>query len=100
MGCKPVNPIVEILAGLATDRQRADWLSTIPLCIVQRDHVSISEVLGAARFEAGRAYLATLVAFVNSVRMDDGSVPAETRQTVDYARKLMWGAVKQGETRQ
>lgn len=94
-----MNPVVEILAGLATDRQRAEWLSSIPLGTVQRDGATIAEVLCGARFEAGRAYLAALLAYVNSVRMDDGSVPTETRQTVEYARKLMWGAVKQGEMR-
>jgi hypothetical protein len=93
-----VNPIVDILVGLATDRQRAEWLSTIPLGVVQRDAVDISEALRFAKFEAGRAYLAALVAHVNSVRMEDGSIPAETRQTTEYARKLMWGAVKQGES--
>lgn len=92
-----MNPIVEILAGFATDKQRAEWLSRIPLGTVQRDGAAISEVLGKVRFEAGRAYLAALLALVNSVRMDDGSVPIETRQTVEYARKLMWGAVSQGE---
>jgi hypothetical protein len=93
-----VNPIVDILVGLATDRQRAEWLSTIPLGVVQRDNADIAEVLRFAKFEAGRAYLAALVAHVNSVRMEDGSVPAETRHTTEYARKLMWGAVKQGES--
>lgn len=93
-----MNPIVDILAGLATDRQRAEWLSMIPLGVVQRDNCDIADVLQLARFDAGRAYLASLVAHVNSVRMEDGSLPAETRQTTEYARKLMWGAVKQGES--
>ena len=90
-------PVVDILVGLKTDRQRAEWLSAIPLGIVQRDFIDISDILNRDGFEAGSAYLAALLAHVNSVRMQDGAVPVETRQTTEYARKLMWGAVKQGE---
>lgn len=94
-----MNPIVDILAGFVTDHQRAQWLSSIPLAVAQRDAADIAEVLGRVGFDAGKAYLAALVAHVNSVRTDDGTVPAETRQTTEYARKLMWGAVRQGEIR-
>jgi hypothetical protein len=92
-----VNPILDILADLQNDRARAVWLSTIPLGVIQRDHADIAAVLGAVGFSGGLAYLAALVAHVNSVRLDDGSIPIETRQITDYSRKLMWGAVKQGE---
>lgn len=90
-------PVVDLLAEAATHHARADWLCAVPLGVIQRDHMNIADILKRARFDAGLAYLAALMAHINTVRLEDGSVPLETRQTTDYARKLMRAAARQGD---
>ncbi len=90
-------PVVDFLAEALTHQARAIWLCTVPLGVIQRDHSDIADVLKQAGFDAGLAYLAALVAHIHTVRLEDGSVPLETRLTTDYARKLMWAAARQGD---
>ncbi|MDP9837585.1 hypothetical protein J2T09_002337 [Neorhizobium huautlense] len=90
-------PIVDILAGAATDRARAEWLSAVPHGVVYRDGPDIAAILNVAGFEAGHKYLCALTAQVSARRTDDGRFPQTVLMATEMARLLMWEAVKTAE---
>ena len=92
---KGLLPIVEFLAAATTDRERAEWLSAVPMGVIQRDHLDIGAVLERAGFIAGHAYLVALSAQNNARRLQDGRYPQTILMATEHARLLMWAAAKQ-----
>lgn len=90
------NPIVDILAEATTDIQRQAWLETVPEGMLKRDMMAIDAVLEGARFEAGRMYLATMVAKIDARRLGGGRHPHTVLAAVEHARIGMTMAVRAG----
>ena len=89
-------PIVEILTEATSNQARAEWLSAVPMGVIQRDHLVIGEIFEHAGFMAGHAYLGALSAQNNARRLPDGRYPQTVLMATEHARLLMWEAVKQG----
>ena len=87
-------PILEELRDATGWRAQAEWLSSVPLGVVQRDHLRIRELLKRDGFEAGDAYLTALVATINARRLADGRYPQTVVLALEIARISMWDAVR------
>lgn len=90
-------PLIDILRAAQTDRDRATWLSAVPLHFVSTSHAQIKAVLDEAAFAAGVAYLEALHAQQLATRLVDGRHPATVVLTTQAAHSDMWEGVRLSE---
>lgn len=90
-------PLIDSLRSAATNRDRAEWLSAVPLHYVSLAGLDIATVLAAAGFAEGRAYLVALLVRQQTRRLADGRYPLTVELAVEMARSDMWEAVRKGE---
>lgn len=90
-------PIIDILIAAKSDRERAEWLSRVPLGVIKRDSLDIGAILKSSGFAAGYDHFSALLAEIDSTRTADGLPTQTVRMATEYTRLAMWGAVKKGE---
>ncbi len=90
-------PIVDILIAAKSDRDRAEWLSRVPLGVIKRDSLDIGDHLKTIGFVAGYDHFSALLAEIDATRTADGLPTHTVRMATEYTRLAMWGAVKKGE---
>lgn len=81
-------PVTEILAGLRTHRERARWLLSVPLGVIQRDHRAISEICKREGFSVGHGYVCAELAALAAVRRR-GELPLWHGNTVATLRAVL-----------
>lgn len=92
-----VLPLIDILRDALTNRDRATWLSAVPLFFITASNAAIDAELASAGFMPGRAYLAALYAQQLATRLPDGRHPATIVLATQAAHSDMWEAVRLSE---
>lgn len=69
-------PAVEELAAVRTDRERAEWLLTVPLGLIYKHHNQVREVLENCQFTTGLNFVTLTVAFFSMRRDLNGNAAA------------------------
>lgn len=82
-------PIVDILAGLETDSERASWLLAVSDGVVLRDFESIRVVLLQSRFRIGVACLNVRFTALHAVRTQNGDLPAAVAELFERTQSVL-----------
>lgn len=91
-------PIVEELAGYATDAERAAWLLAVPDGVILRDSGDIRRLLREAGFLLGVEFLNARFAALCSTRTGLGALQPAISEQLDATRAVMiaWRALAFG----
>ena len=82
-------PIVEELAGCATDAERAGWLLAVPDGVILRDTGDIRRLLREAGFLLGVEFVDVRFSALCSTRTPEGTLKPSISERLEAARAAM-----------